>query len=173
MDFTPVVFGEIPGRQRATTNSFELALSVLFLSGIQHYAETAKGMEKVSDYLKQYLEDIPVSWDQSKFIDGYPSKLVIIARKTGNKWYVAWINGENKEKNIPVNLSFINAKNGELISDVTNRETKRGVIQLPENKIVDLHMLGNGGFVMKFVEWLKSDRSDFKIIWTYYFRIWV
>jgi hypothetical protein len=152
MDFTPVVFGEIPGRQRVTTNSFELALSVLFLSGIQHYAETAKGMEKVPDYLKQYLKDIPVSWDQSKFIDGYPGKLVIIARKTGYTWYVAGINGENKEKNIPVDLSFINAKNGELISDITHRETKKEVIQLPDDKIVDLHLLGNGGFVMKFVE---------------------
>jgi len=109
-------------------------------------------MEQVPDYLKQYLKDTPVSWDQSKFINGYPGKLIIIARKTGNTWYVAGINGENKEKNIPVDLSFIHTKNGELISDLTNRETKKEVIQLPDDKIADLHLLGNGGFVMKFAE---------------------
>ena len=98
MDFTPTVFGEIAYRERVTTNSFELAQAILFLSGIQHYAETDIGMQKVPDFVKQYMKDIPVSWDESKFIDGYPGKYVIIARKTGKTWYVAGINGEDQVK---------------------------------------------------------------------------
>lgn len=152
MDFTPVVFGEIPSINRVTTNSFELALPVLFLSGIQHYAETDRDMAKMPGYIKQYIKEIPVLWDSSKFVDGYPGKLVIIARKTGNTWFVAGINGENVEKNIKIDLSFIDSTEGEYISDVTNRETKMSSVKLSEEKKVDVHFLPYGGFVMKFVE---------------------
>jgi alpha-glucosidase len=122
MDFTPTVFGEIPGRNRITTNAFELALQVIFHSGIQHVAETAKGMKHVPDYIKQYMKDFPVAWDETKFVDGYPGKLVVMARKIGNTWYVSGINGENIEKDLTIDLSFIKAKKGEFISDITNRE---------------------------------------------------
>jgi len=152
MDFTPTVFGEIPNIKRVTTNSFELALSVLFLSGIQHYAETARGMEKVPDYIKQYMREIPVSWDESKFVEGYPGKLVVIARRTGKTWYVAGINGEDIEKNLTMDLSFINSNSGELILDVTNRETKKETVAILGDKNVSVHFLCNGGFVMKFGE---------------------
>jgi len=150
MDFTPVVFGEIPFRERATTNSFELALAVLFLSGVQHYAETDYGMKKVPDHIRQYMKDIPVIWDETKFVQGYPGKLVVIARKKGKTWYVAGINGEKKEKEITLDLSFIKNKNGELISDITNRETKIENIKLPKDKSYAVKLLPNGGFVMRF-----------------------
>jgi hypothetical protein len=152
MDYTPAVFGEIPNRQRETTNSFELALPILFLSGIQHYAETDKGMQKVPGYIKQYMKDIPVSWDETKFIDGYPGKLVIIARRRANIWYVAGINGENRSKILTVKLSFIDAQQGELITDITNRETKIETIRLRGDREIDITVLPKGGFVMKFIE---------------------
>lgn len=152
MDFTPTVFGEIPNIKRVTTNSFELALSVLFLSGIQHYAETAAGVKKVPEYIKSYLKEIPVAWDESKFVTGYPGKLVVIARRTGNTWYVAGINGESENKEINLDLSFINAETGDCISDVTQRTTKFERINLSDDKSIDINLMGNGGFVMKFVE---------------------
>jgi hypothetical protein len=117
MDFTPVCFSEVPNIQRRTTNSFELALSVLFLSGIQHFAEVPEGMAKVPNEVKQIMKDVPVAWDESKFIDGYPGKYVVIARRKGNIWYVVGINGEPNEKRLDVNLGFIrNPKSGLLVT---------------------------------------------------------
>ena len=115
MDFTPVCFGEVPKIQRVTTNSFELALSVLFLSGVQHFAEVPEGMAKVPGEVRQVLTDVPVAWDESKFIDGYPGKYVIIARRKDAVWYVAGINGEPTEKTLEVNLGFIGSPTGSVL----------------------------------------------------------
>ena len=151
MDFTPTVLDEIPNIKRVTTNSFELALPVLFLSGIQHFAETAAGIKKVPDYIKQYLKEIPVSWDETRFVTGYPGKLIVIARRAGSTWYVAGINGENQEKKLTLDLSFIENESGSLISDVTNRQTKFENIKLSGDKKIIINLLANGGFVTKFV----------------------
>ena len=102
-----VCFSEVPNIQRKTTNSFELALSVLFLSGIQHFAEVPEGMAKVSTEVQQILKDVPVAWDESKFVNGYPGKYVVIARRKGSAWYIAGINGEPTEKRLSLNLGFI------------------------------------------------------------------
>ncbi|HMY40469.1 MAG TPA: glycoside hydrolase family 97 catalytic domain-containing protein, partial [Marinagarivorans sp.] len=93
MDFTPTVLSSIPGINRRTRVGFELAVSVLFLSGWQHIAETPAGMAKVPHYVKNILRDLPVSWDETRFVDGFPGRYAVIARRKGNQWYVAAING--------------------------------------------------------------------------------
>src|SRR5690606_17030037 len=108
MDFTPMNLYKIQSSvQRKTSSAFELATSVLFLSGIQHYAESPEGMKHVSEDVQHFLRALPNSWDDVKFIDGYPGKYVIIARKSGDNWYIAGINGEMQEKQLALNLSFI------------------------------------------------------------------
>jgi hypothetical protein len=150
MDFTPVCFSEIPGKNRVTTNGFELALSVLFLSGVQHYAEVPEGMAKVPDYVKQLMQEIPVTWEESKFIDGYPAKYVVIARKSKGHWFVAGINGESQDKHFELDLSFVGKTTGELVTDGdNNRSFIRKDVNLNNNKI-EIDMKGNGGFVLKF-----------------------
>jgi hypothetical protein len=89
MDFTPLVFGDIPNIKRATRNGFELAESVVFLSGIQHYAETPEGMATVPASVKQLLRELPRHWDEVRFLDGEPGRFVVLARRAGKQWYVA------------------------------------------------------------------------------------
>lgn len=150
MDYTPMVLDEIPGIQRKTTPAFELALPVLFLSGIQHIAEIPEGMDKQPDYVKDYLKDIPVAWDESKFISGFPGKDVVIARRKGNTWHIVGINGENTPKNVEVDLSFLTGtKEGFLITDGEQGFNLKSV-SIENNKTVPVSMSPNGGFVMKF-----------------------
>jgi alpha-glucosidase len=59
MDFTPINFSGIPNIKRKTTNGFEIALSVLFTSGIQHIAETPDGMASQKDFVKDYMSTLP------------------------------------------------------------------------------------------------------------------
>jgi len=151
MDFTPMNFSGIPRIQRRTTNGFELALSVLFIAGIQHYAETPSGMAKVPESVKKFLRELPNSWEDVKFIDGYPGKLVIMARKSGDNWYIAGINGENSEKNMKIRLPFLKGNNtGIYISDDSNGSFETTNITISTDSQFDLHMKGNGGFVIKF-----------------------
>jgi alpha-glucosidase len=119
MDFTPMNLYKIETSrvQRKTTSAFELATSVLFLSGIQHFAESPAGMQHVPEYVQNFLRQLPVRWDDVKFIDGYPGKYVLLARKAGNKWYVACINGENAERTIDLNISAFKKNKGTLITD--------------------------------------------------------
>jgi hypothetical protein len=152
MDFTPVCFSEVPNIKRITSNAFELALSVIFYSGIQHFAETPSGMAAVPDYVKNFLREIPAYWDDTKFVDGFPSKFVVIARKFRKTWYIAGINGENIERNISILLPFIEkTKKGMLITDGgDNRSFRTEKITSAPNKPLEINLKGNGGFVIKF-----------------------
>ena len=146
MDFTPMVLDSIPNIKRKTTPAFELALPVLFLSGIQHIAETPMGMAKMPKYVVDYLKDIPTNWDDSKFIDGYPGKYIVMARKKDNVWHIVGINGENKPNEIELDLSFVTNESGYVIL-----ENEKGFQQLPISKNTKLKvtMKPNGGFVVK------------------------
>lgn len=152
MDFTPMCFSEVPRIKRVTTNGFELALSVIFWSGIQHFAETPEGMAKVPDYVKEFLRRIPSQWDETRFVDGYPGKLVVLARRSKDTWYVAGINGENVEKNLSLDLPFLgNLNSGRLISDgADNRSFVLQTIDFAQGKPLDVRLVGNGGFVLTF-----------------------
>jgi alpha-glucosidase len=150
MDFTPMNLYKIPTSVvRKTTSAFELALSVLFLSGIQHFAESPEGMSHVPVYVKTFLQELPVRWDDVKFISGYPGKDAVIARKAGAKWYIAGINGENVAKTSTIDLAQFGKKSATLIADglealTFTTETKQ--IGPKENK--EIAMKPNGGFVL-------------------------
>ena len=151
MDFTPVCFSELNGIERKTSNGFELALSVLFTSGIQHYAETPSGMEKVPAYVKNILKDIPVNWDETRFIDGFPGKYIVIARKTGNVWYIAGINAEEEAQELTLDLSFVNGLSGIIIQDGNdNRSFEQTQINSNNNNQSTFTLKKRGGFLMKF-----------------------
>ena len=107
MDFTPMVFGKRPNSKRGTRNGFELAESVVFLSGIQHFAEIPEGMAAVPAYVKEFLRELPRSWDDSRFLAGYPGSHIAVARKAGKRWYVAGLNADEIERTIELDLSFI------------------------------------------------------------------
>jgi hypothetical protein len=148
MDFTPMNLYKIPTRvKRKTTSGFELATSVLFLSGIQHFAESPAGMEQVPDYVQQFLRTLPDRWDDVKYIDGYPGKYAVIARRSGKKWYVAGINGEKDDRTLPIDLTPFKKANATLITDgeepltFTTQTSKAASIK-------NLHMKANGGFVL-------------------------
>jgi hypothetical protein len=150
MDFTPTCFGEIDNIKRQTTNGFELALPVLFQSGVQHYAEIPKVMKSMPDYVQQLMKDIPVVWDETKFIDGFPGKFVVMARRTGSTWYVAGINGQNTQQSLTIDLTFTNQLLGILVTDgETNRSFKKTELNLSENKLIDITMPAQGGFVIQ------------------------
>tara|TARA_R110002050_G_scaffold192150_3_gene327124 strand:+ start:5729 stop:7702 length:1974 start_codon:yes stop_codon:yes gene_type:complete len=149
MDFTPMNLTGLTYSNciRKTTPAFELALSVLFLSGIQHYAQDPEGMAKVPDDVKSFLKTLPDYWDDVEFLDGYPGKYVVIARRSGERWYIAGINGETNEKEVNLDLSSFRKSKATLFTDGTDEELFSKTILNKTNKC-DLTMNANGGFVM-------------------------
>ncbi|AQT62151.1 glycoside hydrolase family 97 protein [Cellvibrio sp. PSBB023] len=147
MDFTPMAFGDIPNIKRVTENSFELAESVLMISGIQHFAEIPEGMATAPEYVKQFLQDLPREWDEVKFIDGYPGKYAAIARRAGDVWYIAGINAEQDNKTLNLDLGFAAHKNAVLI---TSGDTERSFSQqdIGAATTLTITLRPSAGFVM-------------------------
>ena len=148
MDFTPLVFGDIPKIKRVTRNGFELAESVLFLSGIQHFAETPDGMAGVPAYVKSFLGTLPRSWDEVKFVDGYPGRHAVIARKSGDAWYLAGINADDRDLALDLDLGFLAGREGQLITDgAGERAFTQATVRGGKQRLT---IKARGGFVAVF-----------------------
>ncbi|MCP9753471.1 glycoside hydrolase family 97 protein [Ferruginibacter sp. HRS2-29] len=154
MDFTPMCLYKIPRIKKTTTSAFELATSVAFISGIQHFAETPEGMLKVPGYVKDFLKTLPDNWDDTKLIEAVPGKLYIVARRTGSRWYVAALNGEDVEKQLSLDLSFLKNKQATFITTGSGEKNevsfKTNKIAVPANGKISITVKGNDGLVAVF-----------------------
>lgn len=116
VDFTPIVlsksWNDKEGRliERSTTAAFELALPIVLHSGIQHYGLVPEDMQKFPSFVFNYLKKVPTHWDELRYIDGYPGKYIILARRLGEHWFVTAINASKKTIEKDVSLSFIKKK---------------------------------------------------------------
>lgn len=150
MDYTPVTF---TNSQHPHTTSFghELALSVVFESGIQHFADRPDGYYQLPDAVKGFLKEVPNAWDNTKLIDGYPGKDVIIVRQKGNDWYIGGINAEaRRDKSKTLKFDFL--PEGvkyklTLISDGKHdKEFLTQYLVVDKTSEVKVKMLRQGGF---------------------------
>lgn len=152
MDFTPLVLDRINGIERRTSSAFELALSVLFTSGIQHYAETPDGMAKAPDFVREFLRHVPRGWDDVRFVDGYPGKYVVIARRGNGRWFVAGINAQRSEQKLELSLAGLPVKSGTLITDRgdTNLAFRSERVEVAAGQKLVLTLKARTGFVLAF-----------------------
>ena len=79
---------------RRTTDEFELATAVLFQNPIQNFALAPNNLEDAPAYCLDFLRGVPTTWDDIKYIDGYPGRNAVVARQKDGKWYIAAINAE-------------------------------------------------------------------------------
>lgn len=148
MDFTPMNLTDIPNIDRRTTTGFELALPTLFLSGIQHIAETSDGMATMPEFVKEYLKGIPVAWDETHFLDGYPGRFIILARRKDSEWFITGINSMNTPYSTNLDLTFTENRSGYLITDGDSTKLIKTDVVLADGSF-QVSMKPNGGFIMK------------------------
>ncbi len=152
MDYTPVTFSSYPCCTHVTSNAHELALSVAFESGMLHFADSDSSYRSQSDDVKKFMKQVPNTWDDIKFLQGEPGKEVILARRKGDAWYIAGLNGENIGKQISIPLSFLNSSS--YMADVFSDGSKGGEIAFKntmygKDDVIKLNVLPYGGFVIK------------------------
>jgi len=149
---TPVTFSHAQYPHQ-TTNAHELALSVVFESGIQHFADGPEAFGALPEAAKQLLKDVPVAWDATKLVEGTPGTLAVIARRQGTTWWVGGISGTTSPQTVPLDLSFLGdgefdviiVRDGALPRHlVTESATMRAVDR------VNIPLLPRGGFAMRF-----------------------
>jgi hypothetical protein len=150
MDFTPLCLDRLPGKGvRRTTVPFELALAVLFTSGIQHYAEIPEGLAKMPAYVREFLRGVPAVWDDTKFLDGFPGKYAAFARRGDGRWFAAGINGEATERKLDLDLSGVSVRDrATLIVDAGQGRFEQREVTWRDGDRVPVTLAPNGGFVM-------------------------
>ena len=140
---------EMWGGHRITSDVFALATAVLFQSGVQHFALAPNNLTDAPDWAIGFMKEIPVIWDEVCFIDGYPGKYVILARRHGNKWYIAGINAQKETLKLKVKLPMLQV--GSEVKFYSDNELLNGKVTLTKVKKkqeLDLIIPTHGGVVI-------------------------
>lgn len=106
MDYTPVAFTDSQ-HPHETSFAHELALSVAFESGVQHWADRPAGFYNLPEEAKNHMKQVPVVWDEIRFISGYPGESFVVARRSGSTWYIAGLNGTKEACKFTVPFDFL------------------------------------------------------------------
>ena len=137
------------GSQRKTSDVFALATAIMFQSPVQHFALAPNNLEDAPSWAIDFMKNVPTTWDDVKFIDGYPGKYCIMARRTGDKWYVVGINAQESPVKIKLSLPMFNA--GSQLKHYSDTEKLEGsvkTLKLSKKKEVQISIPCNGGVVI-------------------------
>ncbi|WP_293742476.1 glycoside hydrolase family 97 protein [uncultured Pedobacter sp.] len=149
MDYTPVTFSNSQ-HPHITSYGHELALSVVFESALQHFADRPEAYYALPEAPKNFLKTVPTAWDETRLLSGFPGKHVVMARKRGTKWYIGGLNGEEDAKVLQFSLDFLNKKqaNITIIQDGENDKSFNTQTQLwHKGQVLKINCLPRGGFV--------------------------
>ncbi|MDE6340080.1 MAG: glycoside hydrolase family 97 protein [Muribaculaceae bacterium] len=95
------------GNIRRTSDAFQLALATIFQSPAQNFALAPNNLEDASPIALEFMREVPTTWEDIKYVAGYPGKYAVIARKNNGKWYVSGINAMEEPAEIDIDLSFL------------------------------------------------------------------
>ena len=127
------------GSRRVTSDVYALATAVLFQSPVQHFALAPNNLTDSPSWAIDFMKEVPTTWDEVRFIDGYPGKYVILARRHGDKWYIAGVNAQKETLKLKVNLPmFSNGEKVRLFSD--DKVLQGGVKQIGIGKKQELQL---------------------------------
>ncbi|NPD91105.1 glycoside hydrolase family 97 protein [Xylanibacter muris] len=115
--------------QRYTSDIFEMAASIVNQSAIQCIAIQPNNLTELPQFEKDFLKTVPTQWDETRFIDGYPGKYVVIARRHGDDWYVAGLNGTNEELKLNISVPM---SAGTSVDYYTDKKARTGKNADPE-----------------------------------------
>ena len=155
MEFGGVFFnkflnrGNSRGQQRLTTDVFQIATGVLFQNPVQMFALTPNNLTDTPSFLIDFMKEIPTTWDETLYIDGYPGKFSVIARRHGEQWYIAGVNALEEPLKLELNLPMVAGKNVTLYADNNNREPSINKSKINKNGKITVTLLPKGGFVIK------------------------
>ena len=137
------------GSRRVTSDVYALATAVLFQSPVQHFALAPNNLTNAPSWAIDFMKEVPTTWDEVRFIDGYPGKYVILARRHGDKWYIAGVNAQKETLKLKVNLPmFSNGEKVRLFSD--DKALQGGVkqIEIGKKQELQLSIPCNGGILI-------------------------
>lgn len=135
--------------KRYTTDGFQLATAVLFQNPVQMFAVMPNNLTDAPKFQLDFMKEIPTLWDETVFIDGYPGKYSVIARRHQNQWYVAGINAEKTVKKLKINLPMFAGKTVKFINDDAQGNSSEKELKINAKGEFNVEIQLNGGFVLR------------------------
>ena len=179
MDYTPGIFdtklnfmGDLPHGQVQTTLCKQLALYVTLYSPLQMAADLVENYEKHMDAF-QFIKDVAVDWDDSKYLEAEPGDYITAARKAKgtNNWFVGGITDENA-RTANFTLDFLepgkqyvatlyaDGKDADYKENPTSYQIKKGIVTSKTKMSVKLAR--SGGFALSLIEATPADKKAVK-----------
>lgn len=137
------------GTRRVTSDVYALATAVLFQSAVQHFALAPNNLTDAPAWAIDFMKQVPSTWDEVRFIDGYPGKYVILARRHADKWYIAGVNAQKETLKLKIKLPMFTA--GEELQCYSDDQKLEGSVKsfkLNKKQEVEITMPQNGGLVI-------------------------
>ena len=153
MDYTPCTFSDSQ-HPHITTHAHELALTVLYESTLVHLADKPQSYLAQPEAVQDFFTNLPTVWDETRYISGYPGESAVLARRSGDAWYIAGINGKDTAQSLTADLKGI-IESGKTVTrflDTGDKDQPWDIVTgessntLPES--IMFNCQPRGGFVM-------------------------
>lgn len=141
--------GNDGGTTRRTTDVFQLATAVLFQNPVQNFALAPNNLTDVSPVCIDFMKEVPTEWDETRFVDGYPGKYVVLARRHGDNWYLAAVNAAGEPLKLKLDLPMFAGKTVSSYSDDKHMQPQVRQQNVKSDGKFQLTVQPQGGFVLK------------------------
>ena len=138
---------------RKTTDIFEMASGIIMQTSVQCVAMQPNNLvdNELPQFELDWLRAMPVTWDETQFIDGYPGRYVVLARRHGHDWYVAGLNA--METPLQLTLTLPMFQKGQTlryyVDDKKTGQPKLTSLKVDKKQQVKVEMLPNGGLILQ------------------------
>jgi hypothetical protein len=139
------------GTTRRTTDIFQLATGILFQNPIQNFALAPNNLTDAPAICIDFMKQIPTTWDETRFIDGYPGKYCVLARRHGDTWYVAGINAGTEPLKLKLNLPMFEAGQEVVLYDDNAKtlEPQQKQMKLKKGSQLTVSIAPQGGIIVQ------------------------
>jgi hypothetical protein len=155
MEFGPVLLNKRHnrtnngGHYRRTSEIFQLATAVLFQNPVQFFGITPNNLTEMPAFIIDFMKDVPTTWNETVFIDGYPGKYILLARRCNNKWYLAGVNAQKETVNLKINLSMLAGKHVNIYRDDAKLNPVSEIVKISASGECKITIPSNGGIILK------------------------
>ena len=140
--------------RRYTSDIFEMAASIVIQTSVQCIAMQPNNLSDLPQMELDFLREVPTSWDETRFIDGYPGKYIVMARRSGDKWYIVGLNATKEPLKLDIDLPMFAGSTPSYYYDKPSKkslwpESTLGKIKVDTKGKAKVTIQPNGGIIIK------------------------
>jgi hypothetical protein len=125
-----------------------MAAAITIQTSIQCIAIQPNNLTELPEFELDFLKKVPTTWDETQYIDGYPGKYVVLARRHGTDWYVAGLNAEKEEKRLTLNLPQFAGRTVNYYVDDAKKGPQLQQLKVEEDGTAKVTIQPNGGIIL-------------------------